>query len=117
MVLRHRLLSAERAALGEAGLASGGLAEDGGAAGADDDGLGVGEDGGDGEAAGALDIHEEGTGGRHKGLVIGSVLAEVDRLIDCSYLQLVLASLGLRRRVEEVDRENLVVDRLEMTSG
>lgn len=68
MVLSSRLLSAERAALGETGLASGGLAEDGGAAGADDDGLGVGEDGGDGEAAGALDIHEEGAGGRHKGL-------------------------------------------------
>jgi hypothetical protein len=28
----------------------------------------VGEDGGDGEAAGALDVHEEGAGTGHKGL-------------------------------------------------
>jgi hypothetical protein len=62
------LLSTERAALGESGLATGGLAQDGGAALADDDGLGVREDGGDGEAAGALDVHEEGAGGGHKGL-------------------------------------------------
>lgn len=68
MVTAFRLLSPERAALGESGLATGGLAENGRAAGADDDGLGVGEDGGDGEAAGALDVHEEGSGGRHKGL-------------------------------------------------
>ena len=35
---------------------------------ADDNGLGVGEDGGDGEAAGALDVHEERAGGGHKSL-------------------------------------------------
>ena len=62
------LLPAERAALSKTGLATGGLAEDLGAAGADDDGLGVREDGGDGEAAGALDVHEEGSGAGHKGL-------------------------------------------------
>lgn len=62
------LLPAERAALGETGLATGGLAQDGGAALADDDGLGVGEDGGDGEAARALDVHEERARGGHKGL-------------------------------------------------
>jgi hypothetical protein len=50
----------------------------------------VGEDGSDCEAAGALDIHEEGARGRHKGL------------------ELVLASLSLRSRVEKVDRENLL---------
>lgn len=66
-----RLLPAEGAALGQTGLATGGLAEDGRAAGADDDGLGVREDGGDGEAAGALDVHEEGTGLGHKGLTNG----------------------------------------------
>jgi hypothetical protein len=55
-----RLLSAERAALGQAGLTTGRLAKDLGAAGADNDGLGVREDGGDGEATGALDVHEEG---------------------------------------------------------
>lgn len=48
----------------------------------------MGENGGDGEAAGALDVHEEGAGSRHK------------------LLELVLAGLGLRRRVEKVDREN-----------
>lgn len=30
-----------------------------------------------------------------------------DRSFGCSYLQLVLAGLSLRRGVEEVDRENL----------
>jgi hypothetical protein len=63
-----RLLAAERAALGETGLTTCGLAQNGGASGADDDGLGVGEDSGDGEAAGALDIHEERAGLGHKGL-------------------------------------------------
>ena len=66
--IASRLLAAERAALGQTGLATGGLAQNGGAASADDDGLGVGEDGGDGEATGALDIHEEGAGLGHKGL-------------------------------------------------
>jgi len=55
------LLSAERASLGESGLSSRWLAENGRAAGADDDGLCVGEDSGDGEAAWALDVHEEGS--------------------------------------------------------
>ena len=55
---------------------------------ADDDGLGVREDGGDGEAAGALDIHEEGAGSGHKGL------------------ELVLLGLGSRGRVQKVNSEN-----------
>lgn len=38
---------------------------------------------------------------------------EADRCIAASYLQLVLTGLGLRRRVEEVDRENLLVNVLE----
>ena len=63
MVHRHHLasplLSPERAALSETGLATGGLAENGRAAGADDDSLSMGVDGGDGEAARALDVHEE----------------------------------------------------------
>lgn len=62
------LLSSERATLGESGLTTGGLAENGGATLADDDGLGVGEDGGDDEAARALDVHEEGAGGGDQGL-------------------------------------------------
>lgn len=62
------LLPPERASLGQSSLTTGGLAENGRAAGADDDGLGVREDGGDVEAAGALNVHEEGAGGGHKGL-------------------------------------------------
>ena len=50
------------------------------------------EDGGDGEAAGALDVHEEGAGLGHKGL------------------KLVLAGLSLRRGVEEIDSENHLDD-------
>lgn len=57
--ITYRLLSPERAALGETGLATGWLAENLRAAGADNDGLCVREDGGDGEAARALDVHEE----------------------------------------------------------
>jgi hypothetical protein len=62
------LLSPERAALGKPCLTTGGLAKNGRASLADDNGLGVGEDGGDGEAAGALDVHEERAGGGHKSL-------------------------------------------------
>jgi hypothetical protein len=49
----------------------------------------VREDGGDGEAAGALDVHEEGAGGGHKGL------------------ELVLLGLGGRGGVEEINGEHL----------
>lgn len=66
---RTPLLPSERAALCESCLATGRLAQDSGAALADDDGLGVGEDSGDGEATRALHIHEEGAGGGHKGLL------------------------------------------------
>jgi len=83
-----RLLAAERAALGQTGLTTCRLAQNGRAAGADDDGLGVGEDGGDGEATGALDVHEEGAGLGHKSL------------------KLVLAALSLRGGVEKIDSEN-----------
>lgn len=65
------------------------MAEDGGATLADNDGLGVGEDSGDGEAAGALDVHEEGPGARDQSL------------------QLVLLSLGSRAGVEKINGENL----------
>lgn len=63
------LLPAERAALGEARLATGRLAEDRRAGAADDDRLGVGKDGGDVEAAGTLDVHEEGVGGGYEALM------------------------------------------------
>ena len=77
MVTALRLLSPERAALSEPGLATGGLAEDGRASGADDDGLGVRENGGDGEAAGALNVHEEGARRRHKSLYRKSKLNQL----------------------------------------
>ena len=62
------LLPPERAPLRQARLSARGLAEHGRAAGADDDGLGVREDGRDGEAAGAFDVHEERARGGHEGL-------------------------------------------------
>lgn len=111
------LLSPERAALSQTGLTTGGLAENGRATGTDDNGLGVREDGGDGEAAGALDVHEERARLRHKGLLREGKKKNSNQSWDlggrgvvCSgyaYLELVLTGLSLRRRVEEVDRENL----------
>jgi hypothetical protein len=67
---RSPLLPAERASLGQAGLSTSRLAENGGAGAADDNGLGVREDGGDVEATGALDVHEERAGAGHKGLKV-----------------------------------------------
>ena len=82
----NRLLPSERAALGQPRLATSGLApvyalahalyphpfvqnlQDLRAALADDDCVGVREDGGDGEASRALDVHEERAGSRDKGL-------------------------------------------------
>ena len=49
----------EGASLGEPGLPPRGLAQYGGAGSAEHDGLRVREDGGDGEASGAFDVHEE----------------------------------------------------------
>jgi len=81
-----RLLPSERATLGQPRLATSGLApmdalahapnqvrifqdlQDLRAALADDDCVCVREDGGDGEAPRALDVHEEGAGGGHEGL-------------------------------------------------
>ena len=59
---RNPLLSSERAALSESGLTTGGLAEDGGASLADDDGLSVREDGGDGEAVAILCVQKNLSG-------------------------------------------------------
>ena len=58
----------EGAPLDEAGLTSSGLAQGNVARAAKDDGLGVGEDGGDVEASGALNVHEEGVRGLHQAL-------------------------------------------------
>ena len=62
------LLLAERTAFGQSCLATGGLAQHLRAASAEDDGLRVAEDRGDGEAAGALDVHEEGVRALHQAL-------------------------------------------------
>lgn len=80
---RSSLLPSERAALGQPSLTTGRLAEDGGASLADDDGLGVREDGGDGEAAGALDVHEEGSRGGDEGLAINvrSIVEHVNNFV------------------------------------
>lgn len=122
--MRTHLLPSERAALSQSCLTTGGLAENGGASLADDNGLGVREDSGDGEAAGALDIHEEGSGTRHKGLYIvladvrleaataamstatGQYVASLSAFVG-SYLELVLLGLSSRAGVEEIDSENL----------
>jgi hypothetical protein len=121
----NALLPSERAAFGEPGLASCGLAEDSSAALADDHSLGVREDGRDGEAAGALHVHEEGPRDRHEGLCCvcrsakliipknkcraSSPIWEVKipNFPEKSYLKLVLADFGSRRRVEEINGENL----------
>ena len=58
--------------------------------GADDDCLSVREDGGDCEAAGAFDVHEEGSGAWHE------------------LLELVLAGFGSWGWVEEIYGENLI---------
>jgi len=83
------LLSSERAAFGQPSLSTSRLAQDRRAAGADDDCLCVGVDSCDGEAAGALDIHEERSGSRDK------------------VLELVLARLSGGGWVEEINCENL----------
>lgn len=81
-------LATEAASLRQSGLSSGGLAEHNIAGSAEDDGLGVGEDGGDVKAAGALDVHEEAVGRLDKALelvhllLIGGVhVEEIDRHI------------------------------------
>lgn len=72
------------------------------------------EDGGDSEAAGALDIHEEGSGGRDKVLEEGQMSASaLDPMFKARgvmmevYLKLVFASLSGWGWVEEIDCENL----------
>jgi len=74
---RASSLPAEAAALCEAGLAAGGLAQHLRAAGADDHRLRVAEHRRDREAARALDVHEEGARARHQRLEL--VLARFRR--------------------------------------
>jgi len=67
------------------------LAENGCAALADNDSLGVAENSGNGKAAWALDVHEERARSRHEGL------------------KLMLLGLGSRARVKEINCENHLV--------
>lgn len=83
-----RLLT-ERAALGQTSLTTGRLREDLSARAANNNSLGVREDGGDGEATRALDVHEERVGVLHKSL------------------ELVAASLLLGGGVKKVDSQSL----------
>jgi hypothetical protein len=105
-------LPPERAALGEPGLAARGLAQHLRAAGADDHRLRVAEDGRDGEAAGALDVHEEAAGAGHEHLqekkcMLAPCRAHHQCRGPCSDLEFVPAGFGDGGRVEEVDGENL----------
>jgi len=82
------LLPPERAPFSQPCFATSGLAQDLRATCADDDALGMRENGGDCEAAGALDVHEEASRGGDESL------------------EFVLAGLGHRRGIEEINCEN-----------
>lgn len=78
-------LFAEATSLGEPSLAAGRGAEHDVARSAEDHGLCVAEDGGDLEAPGALDVHEEAVGGLHQALelvgvevLLGGGVEEID---------------------------------------
>jgi len=121
----NRLLPSERAALGQPRLATSWLApvnalahalypypfvpnlQDLRAALADDDCVGVREDGGDGEASGALDVHEEGAGSGHEGLEL--VLAGLTTRLLAAGRGRKGGNVCVRGRggVEEVNCENL----------
>ena len=68
-------LLAEGDALGESGQTTGGLREDHAALAAGDDCVSMGEEGGDGLAAGTLDVHVKGVGALDDALeFVGSLL-------------------------------------------
>ena len=66
----------------EAGLTTGGLAEDLSAAAAEDNRLGVRENSGDGEAARALDVHEERVRALNQTLELVAVLLLLVRWVN-----------------------------------
>lgn len=75
----------------------------------------MGEDGGDGEAAGALDVHEERSGSGDEGLIEQNLLVFSILFIrrgrrgrpSNSYLELVLLGLRGRGGVQKINSENL----------
>lgn len=84
------LLSSERGSIGQLGLTTGWLGKHSGTRVASDSSLCVGEDGGDVETAGTLDIHEVGSWG----------------LDEC--LEFVALSLSGSRWVQQINNQNLI---------
>lgn len=64
--------------LSQTGLTTGRLAKDSAARGAEDNGLGVAEDGADVQAAGALDVHEVRVGRLYESLELVGALLVLD---------------------------------------
>lgn len=85
----NHLLRAEHGAGGEAGLSSGGLAQEGGASAAHNDGLSVAENSGDVDASGATDVHEVRVGRLDQSTLL--VLGNLD--LDIRVQQIVLNEL------------------------
>jgi len=74
---------------------------------ADDDCVGVGEDGGDGEASRALNVHEERAGSGDEGLELVLAGLTGDMLVDCPGGESKGVSVRGGGGVEEVNGENL----------
>jgi len=74
---------------------------------ADDDCVGVREDGGDGEASGALDVHEEGAGSGHEGLELVLAGLTACMLVDRRGGESGDVSVRGGGGVEKVNSENL----------
>jgi hypothetical protein len=75
---------------------------------ADDDCVCVREDGGDVEASGALDVHEEGAGGGHEGLELVLVRLTGSTLVGSRGWGVGNVCVRGRGGVEKVNCENLV---------
>jgi hypothetical protein len=75
---------------------------------ADDDCVCVREDGGDGEAARALDVHEEGAGGGHEGLELVLAGLTACTLVGGRGYGVANGCVRGGGRVEKVNSENLV---------
>lgn len=70
--------------------------------------MGVREDGGDGEAARTLDVHEKRTGTGDECLSVLAAVSEQSKARSWkAYLEFMLACLSLRARVQKIDCEDL----------
>jgi hypothetical protein len=97
------LLPSEWTTLCQSSLATCGLAQDLRASCADDDGLGVWKDGCDGEAAGALDVHEETTGCGYQSLSLSLTLF-IDQLFETRDIPWACAFLLPQRELGSEDQ-------------